>query len=406
MSSRMIEIEGHIIDSLILPQIFEIVMDMGGDFEVKDFKIGRFKHETSYAKLEIKSPDDELLDSILVRLRDVGVSVIKEDEARCEPAPGDGVYPDSFYSTTNLDTSVKYNGRWIEVENPEMDCAICIEEEPLRAYTVTLNGVKKGDMIVCGHSGVRVTRPERPRSKDVFEFMASSVSSEKPKEKLIAQIAAQMRSVKEEGGKILLVGGPAIIHTGAGKYLSCLIRNEYINTLFGGNALAVHDLEYAIYGTSLGIYLDKGIPSDRGHEHHLRAINTIRKYGSIKAAIEAGVVKKGVMYEAVMKGIDYVLAGSIRDDGPLPEIETDSVKAQQKMRELVPGTKLVIMLASALHSIATGNILPASVRLVTVDINPAIVTKLMDRGSFQSLGIVTDVQSFLRELCHCLELVV
>jgi lysine-ketoglutarate reductase/saccharopine dehydrogenase-like protein (TIGR00300 family) len=290
---------------------------------------------------------------------------------------------------------------WLDVEDIEMDCGIVVDGG--RARCVAVSEVRGGQAVVVGHDGIRVRPLERSRNREIFGFMTSQVSSEKPKHLVIRELAATMRQIHDGGGRIAFVGGPAIIHTGAGVHLSRLIRDGWIDVLFAGNALAAHDIESQFFGTSLGIDLRNGLPIEAGHEHHIRAINRIRSFGGIAAAVEAGELRDGVMYEATRRGIDVVLGGSVRDDGPLPEVVTDMVEAQRRMRAALHGVELCIMCATMLHAIATGNLLAAAVKTVCVDINPAVVTKLADRGSSQTLGLVTDVESFLRELSECLE---
>jgi lysine-ketoglutarate reductase/saccharopine dehydrogenase-like protein (TIGR00300 family) len=402
MPEELIELSGHIIDSLILPRVLTEIMERGGNFDVEEFRMGKQKTETSYARIRIFAETDASLAGILDAVQDIGALVAHDREAKWEGAPMDGVFPEDFYSTTNLGTHVYINGHWTEVADPEMDCGILLDPVTGEARTVPIGEVKKGDALVVGHDGIRVVPLERSRERELFEFMGSGVSSEKPKGELIKKIAAEMVAARASGKKILVVAGPAVIHTGAGAYLSRIIEMGFVDVLFSGNALAVHDIEYALFGTSLGFYLDKGMPAAGGHEHHLRAINTIRRLGGIKNAVGQGVLTSGVMYSLVKNNVPFVLAGSIRDDGPLPEVITDTQEAQAEMRRLSRGVGLAIMVASTLHSVATGNLLPAYVRTVAVDINPAVATKLSDRGSFQALGIVTDSESFLRELDRAL----
>ena len=307
-----------------------------------------------------------------------------------------GCFPEHFYATTNQRTELRLAGRWVRVEGQEMDCGIAVEAG--RARCVAMLDVAAGMPLVIGHEGVRVVPEERSRGADFFGFMGSSVSSEKPKALGIAAVARSIRETRARGQKVLLVGGPAIVHTGSAGHVAALIREGWVNTLFAGNALATHDLEQALYGTSLGVSMAVGEPIEHGHEHHLRAINAVRRAGGIRAAVDSGMVKTGIMYEATRAGIDVVLAGSIRDDGPLPEVITDSLKAQGRMRSAVKEVGFALLIATALHSIATGNLLPAWVKVVCVDINPATVTKLADRGTFQTVGMVTDVEPFLRSL--------
>jgi lysine-ketoglutarate reductase/saccharopine dehydrogenase-like protein (TIGR00300 family) len=310
----------------------------------------------------------------------------------------DGAFPEGFYSTTNQRTEVRSDGHWIEVADQEMDCGVRFDRAKGAAACVPMNEVRAGEQYVVGHAGVRVFPEGRAGERKMFEFMGSSVSTEKPKGIAIREVARELHGLRDAGGRALLVGGPAIVHTGSGEHLCRLIRNGYLQVLFAGNALATHDIEQALFGTSLGVHMDRGIPAEEGHEHHLRAINRIRRAGGIRQAVEKGILTSGIMYECVRHGIDYVLAGSIRDDGPLPDVITDVLAAQRAMRQRIHGVSFCLMIATTLHSIAVGNLLPAWVKVVCVDINPSTVIKLNDRGSFQTVGLVTDVEPFLRAL--------
>ncbi|NOZ59091.1 MAG: TIGR00300 family protein [Euryarchaeota archaeon] len=397
---REIELKGHIIDSFILPKVFDTIMDMGGDFEVLQFDIGKHKTDPSYARILVKAKTREQLDEILGELRKVGARVPEVEELRLEPAPKDRTLPDGFYSTTNHPTYVLIDGEWVEVENIEMDTAIVVEPKKKRAYCKPIGEIKKGDLVVVGQSGIRVEPPERPRGFTVFEFMRSSVSSEKPAATLIAQIADAILEVKRSGKKVLAVVGPAVVHTSAAPALARMIREGYIDVLYAGNALAVHDIEAQLFGTSLGVNLRSGRPAEGGHRHHLYAINEVMKAGGIEELVRQGKLKGGVMYEVIKRGIPYVLAGSIRDDGPLPEVITDVLEAQREMRRHLRDVGLVLMMCTMLHSIAVGNILPSNVKTICIDINPATVTKLTDRGTAQALGVVTDIGVFLPMLAE------
>ncbi|WP_456472372.1 ornithine cyclodeaminase, nickel-pincer nucleotide-dependent [Methanocaldococcus sp.] len=408
MFMREIELRGHIIDSLILPKVFDKILEMGGDYKVLEFEIGKKKEDPSYAKILVIGKDEKHVDEILMELRDLGAEIPEIEDVELKPAEKDMVLPEGFYSTTNHKTFIKYKGRWIEVENQKMDGVIVVYPEEMRAEVKTIRNVKKGDLIVVGHKGIRVIPPEKPRESGVFEFMKSEASSEKPKKTVIRQIAEEMYKIKEKvketkKGGIVVVAGPAVIHTGARDALAKLIKMGYVQALFSGNALATHDIELSLYGTSLGIDVKTGKSVPGGHSHHLRAINTIMREGSIKNAVENGVLKEGIMYECIKNNVPYVLAGSIRDDGPLPDVITDVVEAQEKMRELLKGKDMVLMLSTMLHSIATGNLLPSWVKTVCVDISPAVVTKLMDRGTSQAIGVVTDIGVFLPMLVEELE---
>lgn len=398
-----IKLEGHIIDSLLLPQVLDEILEHGGEYRILRFKMGREKDDHSLAVLRVTATDEAHLDAILRDLQQHGVEMVEQDDIRLEAAPADGVFPEDFYSTTNLETFVRVEGHWIPVEWPEMDCGILVDVKAGTARTVPLIQVKRGDLLVVGSRGIRVIPLGHDRASRAFEFMGSAVSSEKPKRLVVAHVARLMRENRAAGRKIVAVLGPAVVHTGAAPAFARLVAGGWIDVVFGGNAVAVHDIESAFFDTSLGINLTVGESVEGGHEHHLRAINRIRLAGGIREAVEQGVLTSGLFYEIVQQGIPYVLAGSIRDDGPLPDVITDAVEAQQRMREHARGAGLCLMLCSMLHSIATGNLLAASVHTVCVDINPAAVTKLSDRGSFQTIGIVTDVGLFLDELVAELE---
>ena len=404
MASEIVRLSGHIIDSLTLPKILDEIMDLNGSFEILELTVGKRSSDPSQARLRIQAGSTRHLAMILKRIARLGASAVSAADVHLVRAPRDGVFPDGFYSTTNLPTDIRFRGKWRRVHDIEMDCAILVSPgSSSRVRCVSFADVKRGDWVVCGTDGIRVAPLERARQAEPFQFMASAVSSEKPKGRLIQQLANEMRAARRAGKKILFVGGPAIVHTGSGPYLEKLIYAGYIQVLFAGNGLATHDIESSLYGTSLGVYLDRGIPAKDGHDHHMRAINAIRQLGGIRQAVQKGVLKKGIMHACIKRNIPFVLGGSLRDDGPLPDVITDTVKAQELMRKQIRGVGIALMVASTLHSIATGNMLPATVKTICVDINPAVVTKLADRGTFQGIGIVSDTESFFRELVRALQ---
>jgi lysine-ketoglutarate reductase/saccharopine dehydrogenase-like protein (TIGR00300 family) len=348
LTSTVVELTGHIIDSRTLPEVLDAIIAQGGDFDIEEFKVGRKNEDPSYARILIKAESQEALDMILDEIRPLGAVELHQDEIAVEPAPKDGVFPDNFYSSTNLDTFVKIRGSWIPVDDIEMDCGIVVDFSGASptARCVPIGDIKKGDNVIVGGKGIKVIPLEKSRKREVFSFMGSAVSSERPKILALANIADTMKDIKARNKKILAVVGPAVIHTGAGKHLSSLIEAGYINVLFDGNAVATHDVEWALLGTSLGVYLDTGIAAPAGHTHHIKAINAIRKHGSFEKAVEAGELTRGVMYSCVKKGISYVLAGSIRDDGPMPGVITDSAKAQEAMRRNLKDVELALMLST------------------------------------------------------------
>ncbi len=399
-------LQGHIIDSLILAKVLDTILMMGGTFDLQDVNIGATRDAPSQARVVVRASSSRLLAEILQAIQPHGAAVERDSDCRFEPAPAAGIFPDQFYATTHLPTQIRLDGDWVEVEGMEMDLGICVDPAKARARTLPMGSVRAGDLIVTGREGIRVTPLARPRERDVFGFMESVVSSERPHQPVIADIAQRMLKLRagsrqgQAGTKVLLAGGPAIVHAGGREALTWLIEAGFIHVLFCGNALAAHDMEAALYGTSLGYGLSAGRSVPHGHEHHLRTINRIRAIGSIHEAVRSGVITEGIMAACVRHNVRIVMAGTIRDDGPLPGVLTDSMQAQEAMRAEVQGVGLALLVASTLHAIATGNLLPASVPTVCVDVNPSVPTKLADRGSFQAVGLVMDAASFLKELAR------
>jgi hypothetical protein len=436
--ARTVELEGHIIDSGMMQRCFGVVMDLGGDFDVEVFDVGKHKDAESYCRMTVTADDEGRLREILHELHQNGAHLSDPPNATLKRVPADMVVPDGFYSTTNHPTKVRYEGEWLPVENIEMDCAVVVEPGPdsdldpdsdsdpnhdsdtdpdpdpdrpvdsadgsdfdggPRAYTKVLNAIDEGDLVVTDEAGVRVDPPERPRgSSGPFGFMQGGVSAERPSDSLIQKIADAVEETKADGGSVLAVTGPAVVHSGAGDALARLVREGYVDALSAGNGFAVHDLERGQYGTSLGMDVETMESPRKGHKHHIYTISEIIRAGGIESAVEQGLVEEGVMYECVANDVPYVLAGSIRDDGPLPDTITDAVEAQNAIREQAHEADMVLMLATLLHSVAVGNCLPSTTRVVCVDINPATVTQLLDRGSAQAIGMVTDVGTFVPSL--------
>ena len=396
VNQKEIKIEGHLIDSMILTRIWNRIMELGGDFDTLEFKVGKHKTSQSYAKILVKGKNPQHLEDILDEIIPLGAVPVKVSEVAVMPAPANMVFPDDFYSTTNNPTQIFYKNKWILVEDTMMDKVIVVDPKNKKAQCKPIRDVKKGDLIVIGEEGVHVKPPERSRENTgIFRFMSSGSSSEKPAMAVIRQIAKDIFKLKKSNGKIAVVAGPAVVHTGAAEALATLIREGFVDVLLSGNALAVHDVEGDLMKTSLGISLLKATPAIRGCRNHLVAINEIFKAGNLKEAVKRGVLKSGIIYECVKKGVPYVLAGSIRDDGPLPDVITDVVIAQNEYKKQLKDVDMVLMLASTLHAIGVGNMLPSTVKLVCLDINPASVTKLLDRGSTQAAGLVSDIGTFL-----------
>ena len=404
MHSEHVTITGHIIDSLTLPKVLDEIVGVGGTFEIIELNIGTRHEDESSARIKVTADTEDGLVKLIERLRQHGANPETVEDVILETADIAGSFPVGFYSTTNLETQIRVDGHWIPVRHPEMDCGIVVENGAAR--TIPMGEVQEGMQIVMRGLGIRVLPLERPQGegRQAFEFMSSDISSEKPKALLVDTVAEQLRAVRKSGKRVLWVAGPAVVHTGSGPDISALIRAGYVNALFAGNGVAAHDIESHIYGTSLGVHLAEGTAAEHGHEHHIRAINALRRYGSFKAAIDDGLFSDGVVYHLVQQDCEYLFGGSVRDDGPLPEVVSDMNEVQRRLREIIwgkDGDDLIgycLVVGTMLHGIATGNCLPASVPLACVDINQATVTKLMDRGSWQSMGIITDVGLFIREL--------
>lgn len=381
---------------MIFPKVLDLILDLEGEFEIVEFRIGKKKEDYSYARIIVFGENEEHLNLILKELHKMGAKIPESEEVEVSPAPEDKVLPDNFYVTTNNRTFIHHIGKWVEVEGIAMDRVIVLKNG--KAICLPINEVKKGDLVVIGERGVRIIPPERPRKSTYFEFMGGKVSSERPTEKMIEIIAREIVELKRVGGKIAVVAGPAVNHTAARDALAGLIRDGFVDLLLSGNALAVHDIEISIFGTSLGMDIKSGKPVPGGNRHHLYTISKIIAVGGIKNAVEKGMVRDGIMFECIRKRIPFILAGSIRDDGPLPEVITDVMIAKAEMKKALEGIDMVLMLATTLHSIAVGNLLPSWVKTICIDTNPATVMKLIDRGTYQAIGVVTDVGLFLPTL--------
>jgi len=401
---RVLEVRGHLIDSMILTRIFDKIMDLGGDFNVLEFNIGKRKNELSYARLMVHGKNKKHLDQLLATLYIEGAQPVVIEEVLVKPAPEDMVMPSDFYSTTNNSTQIYYSNEWIDVRNMMMDKCIAIDIKLRTAECKMIREVRKGDMIIVGERGVKVLPEERPRQGiDIFQFMSSSSSSERPTLQIARKIAMDIHLTKKSGGKIIVTAGPVIVHSGASESLAKMIRLGYVNGLLSGNALAVHDIENALMGTSLGMNVKDGTLAVRGHRNHMLAINEVFKAGSIENMVRKKILKSGIMYECIVNKIPFVLCGSIRDDGPIPDVVTDILEAQRQYKEILKGAKMVLMLSTMLHSIAVGNMLPAKVKVVALDISQPVVTKLLDRGTTQAIGVVSDVGAFLPMVVQQLE---
>jgi lysine-ketoglutarate reductase/saccharopine dehydrogenase-like protein (TIGR00300 family) len=399
--SEVVEAEGHLIDSQILNVVFDTVVKHNASFDVLKFNIGRRNDEPSSISMRISADTGEGLEDVLEELVALGCRMADDHDAITRVADRDGCVADDFYSTTNHKTFVRIGGQWVEVQKQRMDAVVVVEGTA--ALCRKLRDVRKGDAVVCGVNGIRVMPEFQERDRHGFAFMTNEISSERRVEVGVSRIAAMMQETKAAGGRIAVVAGPVVVHTGGGAYFQDLIRAGYVDVLLAGNALAVHDVEQAFFGTSLGVDLNTGKAIEGGHRHHMRAINTIARAGGLKEAVQQGVLTSGVMYEVIKHNVDYVLAGSIRDDGPLPDTIMDLRVAQDRYSASLENVRLVLALSTMLHGIGVGNMLPSWVRMVCVDINPAVVTKLADRGSSQTIGIVTDVGLFLHRLAQRLK---
>ncbi len=402
VESRTVRMEGHLLDSGLINRALDLVVESGGSFQVLNFQLGEQRQSTSAAEVNVTAPSHEVMEGILSQLIDLGAVDLPQDErdALLEPVTQAGVSPEDFYVTTIYPTEVRINGEWVKVLHQRMDGAIAVTHTPsgIVAQCKLLRDLEVTEQVVVDVQGIRTIR--KPESRELrntqeFSFMSAGVSSERRVELVVEQVAWELRQIRDQGGKVVVTAGPVVIHTGGGEHLAHLVREGYVQALLGGNAIAVHDIEQNLMGTSLGVDMKRGVAVHGGHRHHLKVINTIRRYGSITKAVEQGALKSGVFYECVKGGIPFSLAGSIRDDGPLPDTQMDLIKAQQEYAQLLTGADMILMLSSMLHSIGVGNMTPSGVKMVCVDINPAVVTKLSDRGSIEAVGVVTDVGLFL-----------
>jgi lysine-ketoglutarate reductase/saccharopine dehydrogenase-like protein (TIGR00300 family) len=403
MPSETIELRGHIIDSLILPKVLDEIIARDATFKIAEIQIGEQRSDQSFARIDVSAPSTETLDGLILRLRQHGAEVTEKKNAQLAAAPADGVFPQGFYVTTNQQTFVQVEGVEIEVRPALMDSGVVVRPAEKSATATKFSGIKKGMEVVVGHQGIRVVPLQRSTARaDIFEFMSSNVSIDTPKSAVIREMARELRRARDEKGRVLVVAGSAIVHSGAGEHLERLIESGFVQLLFAGNGLAAYDVESALFETSSGINLEEGALTHTGSQNHMRAINAVRGAGGIRQAVANGLLKKGIMHRCVRQGVDFLLAGSIRDEGPLPEVITDAIEAQKAMQEKIEGVTIAVMLATMLHSSAVRNLLPASAKMLCVDINPSVVTKLTEPGTFQSVGLVTDIEPFLRELTDCL----
>lgn len=402
MFSETIQLRGHIIDSLILPKVLDQILKRGAGFKIAEIRIGEKREDQSFARIEVLAETKDALDELILRLRQHGAEVVEHAEVQLAKAPANGIFPPAFYVTTNQQTFVRFNGKEIEVQPAMMNSAIAVDRDTNTARAVKFFDVRKHDEIVVGHQGIRVVPVQRSTSHtDVFQFINKSISADEPKSAVIRELARELKRARDAGCKIAIVAGPAIVLTGAGDHLQRLIEAGYVDRLFASNAFAVYDVERCVFGTSLGVNPDRALAGG-GHENHIRAINIIREAGGIAAAVEKGILTGGIMQACIAKGVDIVLAGSIRDEGPIPGVTTDVVEAQKIMRDKLADVTHVLLLSTVQHSLAVASMLAPTVKSVCVDIDPSAVARVVDHQPLQSIGLVTDVEPFLRELTNSL----
>jgi lysine-ketoglutarate reductase/saccharopine dehydrogenase-like protein (TIGR00300 family) len=401
--SETVTLEGHIVDSNLLSLVLDDIGSFGAEFEILEIHIGRTRLERSHARIEVRTETIEQMTELLSTIGRHGALWEAGDDAKLSPAPADGAFPDDFYVTTNQPTRVRCQGRWLEVANQAMHCGIVYEPATAGVRCTPLADVRRGELVVCGQHGVNVRPVERQRGTGLMEFRSPEVSARKPQRRLIKNCAALMHETRRDGGRIMLVGGPAIVHTGATRHVVWLIEHGYVQLLFGSNALAAYDSEHSLFGTSMGVYIDKAALSDVGHEHHLRAINTIRAVGGIRAAVERGVLTRGILHACVKHHVELLLAGSVQDDDPLPEVITDTVVAQRRLREAARGVRFALMAAAAMNSVAAAKVLAGWTPMACADISPEALAKVVERGTSRTVALVTDVEPFLRSLTQALE---
>src|SRR5438552_2472905 len=402
MFSETIELRGHIIDSLILPKVLDQILTRGAGFKIAEIKVGQKRADQSFARIEVTAETSEALDELVLRLRQHGAETVERANVQLAKAPDAGIFPHDFYVTTNQQTFIRLDGKEIEVRPAMMDSAVAVDRKKRAARAVKFFDVNEGDEIVVGHQGVHVVPVQRSTAHtDIFQFINTMVDADEPKSAVIRELGQELRRAREAKGKIAVVGGPAIVRTGAGEHLVRLIEMRYVDRLFAGSAFAVYDVERALFGTSLGMNPDLAFARG-GHENHMRAINSIRESGGIATAVKKKVLTRGIMHACVLHKVDIVLTGSIRDEGPIPGVTTDVVEAQKIMREKLADVTHVLLLGTVQHSLAVASMLAPTVKTVCVDIDPSAVEKAVEHQPLQSIGLVTDVEPFLRELADCL----
>ncbi|PYJ44640.1 MAG: TIGR00300 family protein [Verrucomicrobia bacterium] len=402
MFSETIQLRGHIIDSLILPKVLDQILTHGANFKITEINIGKKRADQSFARIEVSAETGEALDELILRLRQQGAEVLERANAQIAAASADGVFPPDFYVTTNQQTFVRIDGKEIEVQPAMMDSAIAVDRKRGTARAVKFFDVRKGDEIVIGHQGVRVVPVQRATTgTDVFQFINTIVDADEPKSAIIRELAGELHRAHAAKGKIAAVVGPAIVRTGAGQHLVRLIESRYVDRLFAGNSFAAYDVERALFGTSLGMNPDLAFARG-GRENLIRAVNAIRQAGGIASAVEKKILTSGIMHACVHHNIDIVLTGSIRDEGPIPGVTTDAIEAQKMMRKKLADVTHALLLANIQHSLAVASMLAPTVKTVCVDIDPSAVERAVEHQPLQSIGLVTDVEPFLRELADCL----
>jgi len=403
MVTEVITLEGHIIDSNLLARVLDEILAAGGEFEILEIHIGRSRDDRSHALIELRTESVEGMQKVLARVGRCGAIWLESGDVEIRPADGDGAFPPDFYVTTDQQTFVRYQGEWLEVRGQEMDCGLVLNPADRSFRCVPITKVRRGDPVVCGQRGIKVVPADRHRAKGLFGLISADISADKPMYAVIRSCASLLSQVRSSGKKVLLAGGPAIVHSGGSADVVRLIERGYVQVLFAGNALAAHDIEFSLYGTSMGVYVEKGTSADTGRDNHLRAINEVRRAGGIAQAVAQGVLTGGILHACVRHGVPYILAGSVRDDGPLPDTMINTLAARDALRASIVDVGFALLLATGVHSIAAVHLLPAWVPAVCVDLSPTVLSKVAERGSFQTIGLPTDVEAFLRTLVEALD---
>ena len=402
MVEEFIDIRGRLLELPTLANIVKCITVRGADFEVEDFSIAKAMDEPSWIRLRVRAPNAAELTNCLEEITRLGAEVVDAEDAQLERVETDGLLPQDTYALTGLPTDVRVNGKWVSVTDPVPNAAARVEKGRHQVRAVPFETAKKGDRVVVGGGGVRVSPPAPDRNSDLFPLVGTTVSASSARGPVIVKVAREIERTKGRGARVALAGGAAVVHSGASAYLEQLISHGYIDVLVASNGMAVYDVERALFGTSRGVYVAENIPAVHGAQNTVHAVNTIRKAGGLQEAVDSGVLTGGILHACITSDVSYTIVGSARDEAPLPDTVTDTVRARQALREGLRGVGLALMIASAVLAKAVLLTVPGPVPKVCVDLSDYDVNKIVHRGAPTVFGMVESAESFLRELARSL----